>query len=351
MEVVIVKKPIKICMMGFGNVGKEFCRLLLSKKKDIADQFNREILIVGIYSKSKGTLINRKGLDIEAALGLHEYFHKADSLCDDCYECNPLEMIENCEADLFIELSPLSIKDGQPAINYIEKAFDNNMHVITANKGPIAWNFKNLVENAQKKKLMFLYETTVMDGTPIFNLFKECLHGNRVSKITGILNGTSNFVLTQLERGVTIEDAIKEAQAMGLAEADPSMDIDGFDGAAKISALANVVMDANTNPKMVAIESMRSVVMEDLVLAKLAGCKIKYFCEAIKDPITNEINLRVYPKRVNQDDYMSNVNGTSAAITFVTDLAGEITIIQTDPGITQTAYGIYSDLFTIMKSL
>jgi homoserine dehydrogenase len=189
-----------------------------------------------------------------------------------------------------------------------------------------------------------------MDGTPIFNLFKDTLHGNKIIQIKGILNGTSNYVLTQLENGASYEVAIKEAQEMGLAEANPSMDIDGLDGAAKICVLANVLMGANINPKMVEITSMCSVTREDILLAKQEGYKIKYICEAVRDYITNEVKLKVYLKKIEFNDTYCSVNGTSAAITLITDLAGEITIIQTNPHILQTAYGIYSDLLTVIKS-
>lgn len=342
-------QPLKICMTGFGNVGREFCRLIQSKRNEVIEKYQYDISIVGISTNSKGTLINNNGLDIDNIFSAFEKLKKFDQSSEDYCCCSPIEMINKCEADIFIELSTLSIKDGQPAISYIEEACKNNMHVITANKGPVAWDFKRLNDIFRSKQ--FLFETTVMDGTPIFNLFKDCLHGNKINRIMGILNGTSNFVLSQLEKGVPFDDAVSEAQRIGLAEADPSMDIDGMDGTAKICALANILMDANTNPERVQVKSIRNITMEELQSAKQKGYRIKYICEAVKNEITDEVELSVQPRQLKMEDALCTVNGTSAAITLFTDLAGELTIIQTNPGILQTAYGIYSDLLTVIKYL
>ena len=333
-------------MTGFGNVGQSFCDLLLKKSEEIKFEYDTEIKIVGIYTPSRGAYIDNDGLNISDL----QNRNNVEELKVNHYDYNAEQMIDNCKADIFIELSPLSIKDGQPAISYIERAFNQNMHVITANKGPIAWSYRRLSEIAESKNLKFLFETVVMDGTPIFNLYKDTLHGNKINKIEGILNGTTNYILSRLEDGITFEDAIKEAQEIKLAEADPSNDIDGWDGAAKICSLANILMHADANPTMVQVRSIRNIRIEDINRARNEGKRIKYICEAIKVN-NNEVQLRVYPKELDKFHKLCSVNKTSAAITIYTDLAGELTIIQTDPTILQTAYGVYSDLLTIIKSI
>lgn len=350
-EVVFMDKKIKFCMVGFGNVGIRFAELLVELEMQLKEEYNCNVQLTGICTRSKGTLINHAGIDLKNLLTMNERLGCFDPQSGDFIDCDTSEMITRSGADLMIELSTISIEDGQPATGYIERALNAGMHVITANKGPEAWHFRHLAALAKKVNRQFLYETIVMDGTPVFNLVKDTLHGNRILGIKGILNGTTNFILDQLEKGISYEDAVKEAQRIQLAEADPSMDVDGWDGAAKICALANILMDAGVNPKMAKVKSIADVTLEDIRKARENNRKIKYLCVAERNEITGQVELAVEPRLVTLDDVLSNVNGTSAAITLYTDLAGEISIVQTNPGILQTAYGVYSDLITLIKSM
>jgi homoserine dehydrogenase len=339
---------LKLCFIGFGNVGQKFSGLLLDKKDWLRDTFGREVLVTGIAGRSKGSLINPDGIDLAAALEeVKTQGHFADGPAR--FDGTPVEMMAASGADVLVEMSTLSIKDGLPAADHIRYALRHGMHVITANKGPEAWYYNELKELAEKEDRQFLYETIVLDGTPTFNLMTETLHGNTVSGITGILNGTSNYVLKLLEEGKSYEEAIKAAQDIGLAEADPSMDIDGWDGAAKICAMANILMDAHITPDDVEVESVRSVTAEDLADAKGRGMCIKYICRA--EQTADGVKVSVKPEELPREHAYNSVNGTSAVFTLFTDLAGELTIIQTDPGLLQTAYGLYSDLITLLKRL
>lgn len=338
-------------MTGFGNVGKRFCELLLDKSEYLEKEYGVTVLVTGIATRSKGTLANPKGINLQELLDMCKDNGKFSPDLQGYIQGDGLMMLEKAGADVFAEMSPLSIDDGQPATSYIEKAFEMGIHVITANKGPEACHFKHLEKMAKDKNLEFLYETIVMDGTPIFNLVKDTLHGNKILGFRGILNGTSNFVICKLEKGMSYDEAIKEAQRIGLAEADPSMDMDGWDGAAKLCAMTNILMGCEITPKMVEVHSIANITREDIEEAKDEGYRIKYICEAKRNHITKEIDVCVSPQRLPLSDSFSNVNDTSSAITLYTDLAGEITIIQTDPGILQTAYGLYSDLITLLKRL
>lgn len=344
-------RSINFCMVGFGNVGIRFTELLIEKEAQLREEYGCSVRLTGVCTRSKGTLINHDGIDLKDLLGMNERLGRFDPESENFVDCDTSEMITSSGADLMIELSTISIEDGQPATGYIERALNAGMHVITANKGPEAWHFRRITELADKVDRQFLYETIVMDGTPVFNLVKDTLHGNRILGIKGILNGTTNFVLDQLEKGTPYEDAIKEAQRIQLAEADPSMDVDGWDGAAKICSLANILMDAGLNPTMAKVTSIASVTPEDIRKARENNRKIKYLCLAERNETTGQVELTVEPRQVTLDDPLSNVNGTSAAITLYTDLAGEVSIVQTDPGILQTAYGVYSDLITLIKSI
>ena len=345
-----MKKTLKLCMTGFGAVAQRFCQLLQEKKCFIRDNFGYEFLLTGISTPSRGTLIDLKGLDfgflfeIETKKGGFPQNHPGYR------PFNPIQMIQECQADCLVELSTLSIRDGEPAASYIESAFEHKLHVITANKGPEAWKYHELQKKADEAGRQFLFETIVLDGTPSFNLVRDTLHGNQILGIRGILNGTSNYVLGRLEDGLSYEEAVKEAQALQIAEADPSLDLDGWDGAAKICAMANILMDAHMNPNEVSATSIRSVTRKALLEAKENGKSIKYICEAVRDS-AGTIKLSVSPKLISKVDPFSHVNGTSAAFTLYTDLAGELTIIQSNPGILQTAYGVYSDLLTLLKRI
>jgi len=343
-------KEIKLCLAGFGAVSKRFCSLLQKKEEALASDFGVKVKISGVCSPSRGAMIDANGLSIEQLFQMENEYRHFDNSHPAYRNSDTLGMIGESGADVFVELTTLSIKDGEPAAGYITAAFAKGLHVITANKGPLACQYLRLRDAAAAAKRMFLYETIVMDGTPVFNMVEKTLHGNRILGIQGILNGTSNFVLQQIELGHSYDVAIREAQRIQLAEADPGMDVDGWDGAAKICALANILMDANTTPKDVDRTSIRQIGIDDINLAQQAGCKIKYICEAHRDE-NGVVKLSVKPKQLPQNHTFCSVNGSSAAITFYTDLAGEISIIQTNPGILQTAYGVYSDLLSIIKAV
>lgn len=339
---------INICLLGFGNAAQAFCSLLLSKQQELKVKTEYDVHITAISTISKGTIFNDKGIDLEKTLRYVEKNGRFDVNATDAVKLNTLDLIKECKANVLVELTTLSIYDGEPAITHIETAFEKNMHVITGNKGPIAWKYKKLRDAAKMKGLQFLYETIVMDGTPVFNLLKDNLRGCKVISFKGILNSTTNFVLEEMDKGNSYEEAIKEAKKRGFAEMDPSMDIEGWDAAAKTSALLNVFMDANINPTEIDRQGISDITLKDMLKAKEEQCKIKLLCEGyIED---NKPKGRVHPIYISNEDIFSNINGTSSILSITTDLMGEIQIVEKNPEIQQTAYGIYSDLLTIIKN-
>ncbi|MCB2311284.1 homoserine dehydrogenase [Clostridium tagluense] len=342
-------KEVNICLVGFGNAAQEFCRMLITKRPEVKESRGYDIKVTAIAGRSKGGIINARGIDLTKVLRDVEDSGRFDSTAEDTVTMETLQIIRNCNANLLVELSSLSIHDGEPAITHIETAFDRGMHVITGNKGPIAFKYQKLRDNSKEKGLQFLYETTVMDGTPIFNFVKCTLPGCKVLSFKGILNSTTNFVLEQMESGNSYEDAIKEAKRRGFAEADPTLDIDGWDAAAKTAALLNVLMDTNINPTEIDRKGISHITLEDIEKAKVENCKIKLICEGyIED---NKVKGRVHPVYINYKDTFSNIDATSSILAITTDLMGEVQIIEKNPEIQQTAYGIYSDLLTLIKTL
>jgi len=223
------------------------------------------------------------------------------------------------------------------------------MEVITANKGPIAFAYHQLRNLARSRGVHIRFESTVMDGTPIFNLVERTLPGCEVVGLTGILNSTSNFVLSQMSAGRTMDQAIGEAQNRGFAEADPSMDIEGWDAAAKITALANVLMDARTDPSAVERKGIRDLTVDDVRKVTASGKKIKMIATA--RPTADGVKLRVAVEQIGQDHPFWSVDGTSSALTISTDLMGDITIVESNPTVTQTAYGVFSDMLLIVEAI
>ncbi len=334
-------KKLKLCIIGFGNSAKEFCRLIMEKELPV--------IVTGISTRSKGALLCKDGIDVYRALKEVEELGEFSKDNPSKVDMNSLDIIKNSKADVMIELSSLSIKDGQPAICHVETAFNNNMHVITANKGPIAWDFHRLNKLATEKNRVFLYETTVMDGTPIFNLVKYTLPGCKVLSFKGILNSTTNFILEEMEGGNDFEAAIVEAQRRGFAEADPSADIEGWDAAAKTAALANVLLEGKMNPMTVERVGIETITKEQIEEAKKNGMKYKLLCEGyIKDGLAYG---RVYPKLVKTTDMLSTIDATSSILCITTDLMGEVCIVEKNPEIQQTAYGIYSDLLELRSKI
>lgn len=342
-------KEINICLVGFGNAAQEFCRMVITKKIELKANTGFDIKVTAIAGRSKGSIINSKGIDLEKALRDVKNTGRFDVTAEDTVNMETLQVIRQCNANVLVELSTLSIYDGQPAITHIETAFERGMHVITGNKGPIAWKYQKLRDNSKERGLQFLYETTVMDGTPIFNFVKYTLPGCRVLSFRGILNSTTNFVLEEMESGNSYEDAIKEAKRRGFAEEDPSMDIDGWDAAAKTAALLNVLMDTNVNPTEIDRQGVAHITLSDIEKAKEEQCKIKLLCEGyIED---NKAKGKVQPVYVNNNDVLSNIDATSSILSITTDLMGEVQIIEKNPEIQQTAYGIYSDLLTLVNNI
>lgn len=345
----MINKAINICLVGFGNAAQEFCRMVITKNLEIKKGTGYDVKVTAIAGRSKGSIINPKGIDLVKALMDVESTGRFDVSAEDTVKMETIQVIENGSANVLVELSTLSIYDGEPAISHIETAFEKGMHVITGNKGPIAWKYQKLRDNSKERGLQFLYETTVMDGTPIFNFVKYTLPGCKVLSFKGILNSTTNFVLEEMESGNSYEDAIKEAKRRGFAEEDPSMDIDGWDAAAKTAALLNVLMDTNINPTEIDRQGIAHITLKDIEKAKEKQCKIKLICEGyIEDNIAKG---KVHPVYISNKDILSNIDATSSILGITTDLMGEVQIIEKHPEIQQTAYGIYSDLLTLIKSL
>ncbi len=334
--------------VGFGNVGQEFGRLLLEKKEILRDKYDLETEIVLICTKTRGVLASDQGIDLNEILARLSRGALLSSP-DQTPRTDVLDLIRGTTADIVFELTPLDVFTGQPATLHIETAIRAGKHVITANKGPIANHYQDLRDLANSRNVCFRFEGTVMDGTPIFNLVSDCLPASEVLSFRGVLNSTTNFILTEMEKGVGFAAALSKAQRLGIAEADPYLDIDGWDSAAKVSAMMNVFMDADVNPQQVERRGIGGVTESKVSQLLQVGRRIKLVCESVKNQ--RHPRGRVAPMELPLTDPLANVSGTSSILEIETDTMGRLTILENEPRVRQTAYALLSDLISIRRRM
>ena len=316
----------KIALIGYGHVGRAFAKLLARSRYPFR--------IVAIHTAHHGTAIDESGLPPEPKFG-----SPAPSV---------EHFLDQAECDIVAEISTLNPETGEPALTHIRAAFARRRHVITANKGPIAHAYASLVEEARNACVQFRFEPTVMDGTPVFNLVRKNLPAVKILGFTGVLNSTSKVVIAAMRDGKTKEQGIAIAQSLGITEADPSYDLDGWDSAAKTAALANVLMDARVTPRGVEREGIGAFPADRI--RELAG-QGKTVCLISRGETTpGGVRLRVRPEILPDTDLLATVQGTSNLILLHTDLMGTIGAVSISPGVEQTAYGLFSDLADIAET-
>ncbi|WP_245156552.1 hypothetical protein [Clostridium aminobutyricum] len=341
-------KTLKLGLLGFGNAARAFSKILEEKKKEIMESMGFDIIVTGITTGSRGNLYNLDGIDLKKACSEIEQKGCFDSSGADYRSMTSMEFVETGEYDVIIEMTPLEIFTGQPAADHLRKAMERKKHAITANKGPIAWYYHDLKKLSEKMNVQFYYETTVMDGTPLFNLKDETLQLCKVIEVNGILNTTTNYVLEELAKGKDYEDIIAEGKKKGFVEANPAMDIEGWDAAAKVTALLNVLMDAGITPMDVDRTGIEQITMVDIREAEVQGKVIKLLCKGTLD--NGKVMAAVTPTLVEQGSLLAAIEGTSSVIQITTDLMGKLTIIEHDPDLLQTGYGIFSDVLRIIRN-
>jgi homoserine dehydrogenase len=305
-----------------------------------------DVSVVGIVTRAHGTLVNPRGLDLARALAGWRRGGRFSPRHSDWRDLEAGAAVRTLDYDVVVEMTPLArATRGEPAIAHIREALARGRHAITANKGPLAWAFSALSKEAKARGRSFLYETTVMDGVPVFNLARHGLRGATVLRVEGILNSTTNAILGALERGQPFAKALARAQREGFAEADPRDDLEGWDGAVKLSALANVLMAANLPPERVVREGIVGVDAARVARARAHGARLKLVCEAGRE--RGKVRGRVALREVPLGDPFALVEDTSSILRIVTDLAGTVVVTEERPDIRVTAYGIVSDLLSV----
>ena len=341
----------KLALIGFGTVGQGLCEILINKKSELKENHDFDWEIVAVSDLLKGSVYCPEGLDVNQLLDLV----KSDISLEE-YECKsektPFEFgwdavttITDSNADIVCELSYTDLKTGEPALTHCKTAFENGKHVVTSNKGPASLRHKEMKKLAEKYRVQFLIEGTVMSGTPVLNLARGPLAGCSISAVRGILNGTTNYILTEMEAGKSYEDVLKTAQKLGYAEADPTGDVEGYDAMAKVIILANVVMGADISAKNVDCEGITGITPEMINEAKQNNARWKLIGSVEKS--NGKITARVKPEMIPSDHPLAGVMGATNALTFSTDLLGEVTIIGAGAGRAETGFSILTDMLSI----
>ena len=337
----------RIALLGFGNVGQAFVRLLLRKKDLLRKDYKLSFTITGIATGRHGMAVNPQGIDIERALQLISAGGKLDLLSSRSPMADPFEFIRNCSADVLFENTPVNYADGQPAVSYLRTALLAGLHAITANKGPVVHAYHELTNLAKLQGRKFYFESAVMDGAPIFSMFRQSLPAANLHGFNGILNSTTNLILTRMENGDSFEGAVAYAQSIGLAETDPSGDIDGWDAAVKVAALVTVLMGIPFKPTDVARTGIRQLTSVDVQESLKQGKRWKLVCTARREGAS--VIARVGPELVGFDSPLYGVNGTSSIVTFETDVLPQLSIVEGNPGPETTAYGLLADFINATR--
>jgi homoserine dehydrogenase len=330
--------------VGFGNVGREFARLLVERRRELRREQGLEASVVAILTGQHGRVENAKGIDLRKAVRLVEAGRSLES-CGRSIREDSVAYLRKVRADIVVEITPLRIAAKQPALDHVVSALSSGKHVITANKGPVVYHYARLRALARRKGVGFRYEGTVMDGAPVFNLFQETLRGTHLESFEGILNSTSNYVLSEIEAGRSYEDGVEAAGRMGLLETDPAMDLEGWDATVKACLLANVLMGGHLRPEAVTRQGIAGIRADRVQGARALGRRVKQVARGWLEDGAARVAVTV--EEVPLEHPLAAVDGTSNALLARTDMLNEILISERNPGLRQTAYAVYSDLIAI----
>ncbi len=335
----------RIILVGYGVVGKGVTTILARRySENLKDTgFNPKIVAIADID---GAVINPRGLSPEKLEAIKQRGYPISKDPDfGCPGISALNVIESVEAEVVVEVTPVNIKTGEPALSHITKAFKTGKHVVTTNKGPLALAMPALTELAEYNNVYLRFSGTVGGGTPMLEFAKRCLAGDRILAIRGILNGTTNYILTEMSQNhVTFQDALSNAQKLGYAEREPSMDIDGFDTACKVVILSNWIMNKKITLKDVDITGIRDVTLQALEEASRRNSTIKLIGSIEGD------KAKVKPTEIPLTNPLC-VSGVLNAITFSTEYAAEQTLIGRGAGGIETASAVLRDLLDIRRKL
>ena len=341
---------VDLALVGFGNVARRFVRLIQERQDALLRDHDLHVRVVGIATRRHGAIEDATGIDavraaaiVEAGAVLTELAaHPSTTRAPSSDAVIDALAASAAPLRVLVETTTLDIAAGQPAIAHVRRALETGCHAVAANKGPAAFAYRELAHLADAGGLSFLFEGAVMDGIPVFNFVRETLPAVSIEGFRGVVNSTTNHILTALEDGEEFAPALAHMQAEGIAEADPSLDVQGWDAAAKAAALANVFLDARITPHDVDRSGVDPETATAARAAKARGHRLRLVAAAARG-MRPSVKLVELPG----DDLLAHLRGTANALVLQTDTVGRIAIAQLDGGLTHTAYALLSDLVTV----
>ena len=340
----------KLAFIGFGVVGQGLAEILLEKRDMLAKKYDFQWSVVAISDTMKGSVYDENGLDMTKILDLVKTGKKLDNYPSGKKGMDSLDTIKETNADTIVEVTFTDIKTGEPAITHIKAALNAGKNVVSTNKGPVVRQVMDLLKLAKQNNVYYGFEGVVLAGTPVLNLAEYTLAGNKITGFKGILNGTTNYILTRMEEGMSYEDALKKAQELGYAEADPTGDVEGLDALGKVVILSNVVLGKNIGWEDVERKGITEISSEDVKQAKAEGKRWKLIgsAEVQKD---GSFKAKVEPVKLPLSDPLAGVNEAINALTFKTDELGSVTVVGPGAGRRETGFSLLIDLLNINHKL
>jgi homoserine dehydrogenase len=340
-------KQIRLSLIGFGAVGRGFAELLLKKRALLRQAYDLEITLVSVANARHGFIYREDGLDLATLLQLTSAGRALTDYPGIHYWKTAREGLQATSADVMVELTGTNLRDAEPGISHIRLALVRGMHVVTANKGPAALASHELFALARQQGKQLRMESSVMAGTPVLSTIQQGMAGAEITAMRGILNGTTNYILSAMAAGQSYADALTEAQARGYAEADPTADVEGYDALAKTLILAALAFGKQLKPEQVQRRGITAITSEQMVSAVERGHRIKLIASLRFDSEGGGLLASVEPMELPLHDPLARVDGVLNAIAIESDTLPEVTIIGPGAGPIQTAQGLLSDLLAI----
>ena len=338
----------KLAFIGCGIVAQGLFEILIEKKNFLKEKYDFDCKVVAISDINKGSVYDENGLDLENILKLINQGKKLDEYPSGIKNLDSISTIKKTNADTIIEVTYTDVKTGEPALTHIKTAFECGKNVISTNKGPVIKESLNLIKIAEEKNLYYGFEGVALAGTPCINLYYHTLAGNKINEFKGILNGTTNYILTRMEEGMSYEDALKKAQKLGYAEADPTGDVEGFDTLGKVVILTNIVLGKNISWEDVERKGITDIKKQDIEKAKNEGKRWKLIGSS-KINEDDTVTARVCPQKISLNHPLAGILEATNALTFNTDELGEVTIIGPGAGKRETGFSLLINLLEMNK--
>jgi homoserine dehydrogenase len=343
-------KQVRLSLVGFGVVGQSFAALLQEKRDLLRRRYDLDATLVSVASARHGFIYREVGLSIPTLLELASSRRPLREHPGIAHWSNTLDGLQATTADILIEVTPTNLRDAEPALSHIRAALSRGMHVITANKGPIALHAQELLALAHQQHALLGVEATVMAGTPVISTIREGMAGATIHAVRGILNGTTNYILSAMTAGRDYHDVLAEAQQLGYAESDPTADVEGYDTVAKTLILAALAFGEPLHVEQVQRQGITSVTREQVMAAAEHGQRVKLIASLRRGSTQGKLEASVMPTTLPPNDPLARVDDALNAITIETDTLAAVTIIGPGAGGTQTAQGLLADLIAISRS-